>query len=92
MDQPTLEDQIRQTKVKVALERELIARQRAAIEALEKRGQDTATALVVLRASEAKERNDVAELKLLTIELAKAGRQRFGFWRGLAGGARRSSK
>ena len=92
MDQPSLEDQIRQTRVKVALERKQIARRRAAIEALTKQGDDTAAAQLALRALEAKERTDVAELKLLTIELANAGHQRTGLWRRLARGPWRLPK
>jgi hypothetical protein len=90
MDQPTLADQVRQFRVKVALEREEIARQRATIEALSKRGADTAAAQLALRALEAKERTDVAELKLLGIELAKTSGGRVGFWRGLASRAKLS--
>ena len=90
MREPTLQDRIRQTKVIVALEREQIARQRALISTLEKRGDRTATACQALRIFEAKERTDIAELKRLTAELAAASRGRIGFWRGLARGARLS--
>ena len=70
MNQPDLEDQIRQTRVKVALGRELIARQRAAIEALEKHGYRTAAAELALRAFETKQRKSLADLKQLAVKLA----------------------
>jgi hypothetical protein len=73
MDHPTLEDRIRQIKVTVALERDQIARQRALIAALEKRGDRTGGACLALRVFEVKERTDIAQLKRLTAELALLG-------------------
>jgi hypothetical protein len=92
MDQPNLENRIRQAKVTVALAREQIAHQRVLISTLEKRGDRAASAGWSLRIFEAKERTDTAELKRLVAELATAGDRHIGFWRRLTLGGSRPSR